>query len=345
MNDLAGSLKQEARRLGFDLVGIAQASEAETFAFFREWLEKGYAGEMGYMSRHARARHHPSSILPNVRSVVMTGMNYHVEPETGDPGRLAGKVARYALGTDYHEVLRDRLKRLLNWVHEQVPGAWSRAVVDTAPLLERDFARRAGLGWFGRNTMLLNKKLGSYFFLGALLLDIALPSDVPHEAAHCGTCTACLDACPTEAFPAPGVLDARRCLSYLTIELRGSVPEDLRPHFKEWAFGCDICQEVCPWNRKAPFTKEPAFAPRDDLLGLDLIELLSLTEEEFRMRFQGTALLRAKRPGLIRTAALILGNRGDVTALPALARARDDPDPIIRDACTWAINRLQKHNS
>jgi epoxyqueuosine reductase len=345
MDDLAVSLKQEAQRLGFDLVGIAKASEAETFTYFREWLEKGYAGEMAYLNRHASARMHPSSIFPNVRSVVMTGMNYHVEPDAPDRNSLTGKVARYALGADYHEVLRDRLKHLLGWVQEQAPGAWGRAVVDTAPLLERDFARRAGLGWFGKNTMLLNKKLGSYLFLGALLLDIALPSDVPHEAAHCGTCTACLDACPTEAFPAPGVLDARRCLSYLTVELRGPVPEELRPHFKEWTFGCDICQEVCPWNRKAPIAKEAVFVPREDLLPLDLIEILSLTETEFKERFRGTALMRTKRSGLLRTAALILGNRGDATALPALERAREDPDPAIRDACTWAVNRLQKQKA
>ena len=342
MDDLAVSLKQEAQRLGFDLVGIAQASDAETFRFFREWLGKGYAGEMAYMNRHVTARTHPSSILPNVRSVVMTGMNYHVEPDAADPRSLTGKVAQYALGADYHEVLRDRLKRLLNWVHEQVPGTWGRAVVDTAPLLERDFARRAGLGWFGKNTMLLNKRLGSYFFLGALLLEITLPSDVPHEAAHCGTCRACLDACPTEAFPAPGVLDARRCLSYLTIELRGPVPNELRSHVHEWAFGCDICQEVCPWNRKAPFAKEAALAPRKDLLALDLIEVLSLTEVDFRKRFQGTALMRAKRSGLLRTAALILGNRGDASALPALERARNDSDLNLREACDWAIARIRE---
>jgi epoxyqueuosine reductase len=297
---------------------------------------------MAYLHRHAEARAHPSSILPNVRSVVMVGMNYHVEPGTVDPERLTGKVARYALGADYHEVLRQRLKRLLSWVQEQNPDCWGRAVVDTAPLLERDFARRAGLGWFGKNTMLINKKLGSYFFLGALLLDIELNPDAVHEAAHCGTCTACLDACPTEAFVGPGVLDARRCLSYLNIELRGPVPKELRPHVHEWAFGCDICQEVCPWNRKAPLGTEPAFAPREDFLALDLIEVLGLTEEAFRERFRGTALMRAKRTGLLRTAALILGNRGDSRALPALERASEDSDPAIREACEWAMARIRE---
>jgi epoxyqueuosine reductase len=341
MDDFEDQLKTKGRELGFDLVGIAAAGPAETFAFFEQWLRDGHAGDMAYLQRHAEAHAHPSSILPSVKSVVMVGMNYHIEPPPDSNERMMGKVARYALGADYHHVLRQRLRRLLAWVQEERPGTWGRVVVDTAPLLERDFARRAGLGWFGKNTMLLNKKRGSYFFLGALLLDIALPADVPHESAHCGTCTACLDACPTEAFPAPGVLDARRCLSYLTIELRGPVPEELRPHFKEWAFGCDVCQEVCPWNRKAPLAKEAAFAQRDDLVGLDLIELIGLTEKEFQTRFRGTALLRAKRSGLIRTAAMILGNRGDATALPALERAREDPDPTIRDACAWAINRLR----
>jgi len=229
----------------------------------------------------------------------------------------------------------------LEWIQGQAPGCRGRGVVDTAPLLERDFARRAGLGWFGKNTMLLNKRLGSYFFLGALLLDLELTPDPPHETSHCGTCTACLDACPTRAFVEPGVLDSRRCISYLTIELRGPIPEDLREPMGDWLFGCDVCQEVCPWNRKAPPGMEPALQARDDLMAINLVELLSLSEVEFRQRFQGTAIMRAKRSGLLRNAAILLGNRGDSAALPALHQALGDSDPVVREAVHWAIHKIR----
>jgi epoxyqueuosine reductase len=342
MHTLADRTKREARRLGFELAGIASAAPADGFDSYRDWLAAGHAGEMAYLHRHADARRHPDAILPEVRSVVMLGMNYKPPADEAARPLLAGRVARYARGLDYHDVLRQRLNALLDWVRLQAPGCRGRGVVDTAPLLERDFARRAGLGWFGKNTMLLNKRLGSYFFLAALLLDLELPPDPPHEAAHCGTCTACLDACPTGAFVAPGQLDARRCISYLTIELKGQVPEQLRPGVGEWLFGCDVCQEVCPWNRKAPAAAEPAFAARADLVAVDLVELLGLSEEEFRRRFRGTALARSKRRGLLRNAALVLGNCGDPAALPALERALTDPEPLVREAACWAIDRIRK---
>jgi epoxyqueuosine reductase len=215
-------------------------------------------------------------------------------------------------------------------------------VVDTAPLLERDFARRAGLGWFGKNTMLLNKRLGSYFFLGALLLDLDLAADPVHQTSHCGTCTACLDACPTQAFLGPGWLDARRCISYLTIELKGSIPEELRAPMGDWVFGCDVCQEVCPWNRKAPAAFEPAFQARGDLEALDPVELLGLSQDSFRERFRGSALIRSKRRGLLRNAAIVLGNCGDPAALPALRCALEDSEPLVREAAKWAIDRIHQ---
>jgi epoxyqueuosine reductase len=332
-------IKEQARRLGFELVGIAPAAEADDFPRLRDWLAQGFAGEMAYMHRQAEARRHPASVLPEVRSVIMVGMNYR-PAEADEPARVAARVARYARGADYHDVLRERLNRLLAWLRQEAPGCVGRGVVDTAPLLERDFARRAGLGWVGKNTMLLNKRLGSYFFLGALLVDLELRADPPHVAAHCGTCTACLDACPTGAFAGPGRLDARRCISYLTIELRGPVPEALRPRVGDWLFGCDVCQEVCPWNRKAPAATEPALRPRADLLALDPVELLGLSDGEFRWRFRGTALTRPRRRGLLRNAALVVGNRGDVSALPALERALDDPEPLVREAARWAIDRI-----
>jgi epoxyqueuosine reductase len=345
MASLENQIKQQAHSLGFELVGIAKAGPADGFERLRDWLEQGFAGDMGYMHRHEEARRHPSSILPAVRSVVMVGMNYK-PAQAADAAHSGahGRVARYALGEDYHRVLRQRLNQLLECLQREVPDCRGRGVVDTAPLLERDFGRRAGLGWFGKNTMLLNKRLGSYFFLGALLLNLDLQPDQAHEASHCGTCTACLDACPTQAFPEPGVLDSRRCISYLTIELKGSVPAELRDGMGDWVFGCDICQEVCPWNRKVAAASEPAFQPRHDLEVIDLVELLGLSEEEFRKRFRGTALTRAKRGGLLRNAAIALGNQGDPAALPALRKASLDPDPMVREAALWAIERVEQRN-
>ena len=368
MPSLETAIKDHAHALGFELVGIAAASPADGFDRLRLWLDQGNAGEMEYMHRLAEARRHPASILPSVRSVVMVGMNYKPVGESGEPSRtatppsptqLAGpigetaqptdrqpvaQVARYARGADYHRVLWARLNRLLAWLEREKPGCRGRSVVDTAPLLERDFARRAGLGWFGKNTMLLNKRLGSYFFLGALLTDIDLQPDSAHDSSHCGSCTACLDACPTQAFLAPGILDSRRCISYLTIELRGPVPVELRPGVGEWLFGCDVCQEVCPWNRKAPATRESAFAAHPDLEPADPVELLGLTEVGFRRRFGGTALMRAKRRGVLRNAALVLGNLGDPASLPALQRALADPEELIREAARWAIERIQRRH-
>jgi epoxyqueuosine reductase len=343
-------LKRRANELGFPLVGIAPAGPADDFGRLREWLARGFAGEMDYLHRHAEPRRHPSSMLPDVRRVVMVGMEY-----AGSGGQAAGsreepsapssllpaacpplpaKIARYARGPDYHGVMRARLRQLLAWLRREVPGCRGRWVVDTAPLLERDFARRAGLGWVGKNTMLINKQRGSYFVLGALLTDLELTPDPPHTADHCGTCTACLDACPTQAFAGPGWLDARRCISYLTIELRGPVPEGLRPGLGDWVYGCDVCQEVCPWNRR----------DRTEPEAVDPVELLGLTEEGFQRRFDGTALTRTGRAGLLRNAALVLGNAGDARALPALERATHDAEPLVREAAAWAIERIRRRS-
>jgi epoxyqueuosine reductase len=334
-------LEQRARELGFELVGIAPATPADGFAHLQDWLAQGFAGEMAYMQRHGDARRHPDAVLRDVRSVVMVGMNYNPGRGDDEPADgLRGQVARYAAGADYHDVLRGKLNELLAWVQTEAPGTHGRGVVDSAPLLERDFARRAGLGWFGKNTMLINKHLGSYSLLGALLLDRALAPSTPFEANHCGSCARCLDACPTDAFAGPYQLDARRCISYLTIELRGPIPAELRPGIGVWVFGCDVCQEVCPWNRKAPLGREPALQPGEVGRDVDLIELLALSEEEFRRRFRGTALWRTRRRGLLRNAAIALGNLGDARALPALTRALDDEEPLVREAARWAVAQL-----
>jgi epoxyqueuosine reductase len=344
MSGLEDQIKEYARRLGFDLVGIAAATEAETHGFFRDWLGRGWAGEMRYLERQARARRHPESILRGVRSIVMVGLNYKPpEPAAAAPAGLTGRVARYARGADYHDVLWQRLDDLLAHIRSVVPGCAGRSVVDTAPLLERDFGRRAGLGWFGKNTMLLHKHLGSYFFLGALLVDVELQPDRAHEAQHCGTCTACLDACPTHAFPGPGQLDAQRCISYLTIELRGPVEPALRPPMGDWVFGCDICQEVCPWNRKATVASEVIFRQDYPEGRLDLESLLGMSEEEFRRRFRHTPFWRPRRAGMLRNAAIALGNRGDALALPALEKATRDADEIVREAARWAIEQIHKN--
>jgi epoxyqueuosine reductase len=345
MTSLETRIKEQAHALGFELAGIAPAVEADGFAHLETWLAQGYAGEMDYLARHAEAHRHPESILPNVRSVVMVAINYKASVLPTQYPALGGRVSCYAGGLDYHEVLREKLKKLLTWIQEQIPGARGRVVIDTAPLLERDFARRAGLGWFGKNTMLIDKKLGSYFFLGALLLDIPLKADEPFATSHCGTCTRCLDACPTDAFVGPYQLDARRCISYLTIELRGPIAEELRPLMDDWIFGCDVCQEVCPWNRKAPAGAEAALQPNVTGLRVDLLELLTLNEEEFGARFRHTPLMRTKHAGLLRNAAIALGNLGDVGALPALERARTDSEPLVREAAEWAIDKLGGGNA
>jgi len=254
-------------------------------------------------------------------------------------GRGRGRVARYAWGDDYHLLLRERGNALATWIERRVPGSRARAVVDSAPLAERDFAALAGLGWFGKNTMLIDPRAGSYFLLTGLLTDVALPSDTALTVDHCGTCTACLDACPTGALPAPRVLDASRCISTLTIEDRGPVAAPLRTGMGSWVFGCDICQEVCPWNRHAPGSDEPAFQPRGGEESLDLVEILGLDERAFRTRFRDSPVLRAKRVGLLRSAAVALGNRPHAAALPALVAALTDVEPVVRGAAAWALGR------
>ena len=252
-----------------------------------------------------------------------------------------GRVSRYAWSdADYHAVARERLALLANFLHAQSPGCHTRGVIDSAPMLERDFARAAGLGWFGKNTMLINKRQGSWIFLAGLLTDVELEPDAPHETSHCGTCTRCLDACPTDAFPQPYVLDSRKCIAYLTIELKGPIPATLRSGMEDWLFGCDICQDVCPWNRKSPRKNDPAFRPRGDLNPADLIRVLALDDESFRQTFGDSALARPGRAGLLRNAAIVLGNQRDPAAVPALEQALSDADPVVRGAAAWALGQI-----
>lgn len=343
----AARLRAKAGELGFALSGVAPATEADGFAHFREWLDRGYAGEMNYLRHNCEPRRHPASVLEGVRSVLMVGLEYGgrslTSPslEGGGRGVGLGRVAAYAQGPDYHRVIWDRLNELAAWLEAESPGCRAAAVADTAPLLERDFARRAGLGWVGKNTMLIHPRRGSFFFLGALLTDLELAPDPPFAASHCGTCTACLDACPTGAFPQPFVLDATKCISYLTIELRKPVPEELREPMGHWLYGCDACQDACPWNMKRG-AASGAF-PRDpEMEWLDPVELLGLDADAFRTRFKKTSLWRNRRAGLLRNAAIVLGNAGDERALPALEKALADGEELVRDAAHWAIDRIRQ---
>jgi epoxyqueuosine reductase len=336
---LTDRLKVEAHRLGFDLVGVAPAVVPPGYGRYLEWIEKGREAGMTYLKRQAEARGHPRHVLEGARSVVVLGMIYG-RPDPSPPGPTKGKVARYARGADYHEILWRRLETFLAWLQVEHPGVVGRAVCDTAPLLERDFARMAGLGWIGKNTCLIDRKAGSFTVLGSILVDIELDYDRPHETNHCGTCTRCLVACPTDAFDGPYQLIASKCISYWTIEHKGPISDEPAEALGDWVFGCDICQEVCPWNRKAPVGREPTLEARSEWLNPDLIEWLGRDPIEFRRSLKGTALARSKRSGLLRNAALILGTRGILEAVPVLIDRLRDEDAVIRGASAWALGRI-----
>lgn len=338
-------LEREAYALGFDLCGFARLGAAESAAEYDAWVANGHAGTMAYMARNAELRHDTRRPHPGAVSAIVVGMSYGGRA----PG---GPVARYARGDDYHEVMRDRLRqlhaRLERFVGTPVDA---RPYVDTAPILERDLARRAGLGWFGKNTNLINPEIGSYFFIGSLFVAMELAPSAPFEADRCGTCTRCLAACPTDAFVAPRVLDARRCISYLTIELRGDIPEALRPLVGEWLYGCDVCQEVCPWNVKfaQELPDESPYAAREMFSGRDAPtlarDLLQLTPDDFARVFRGSAMKRAKLTGLQRNATVALGNIGSSEAADALERARASDDPLVRKHAAWALARINARTS
>jgi epoxyqueuosine reductase len=341
--ELTHRLKSEALRLGFDDVGIAPAVAAPGYPDFLHWLDSGCAAGMDYLERNRTTRAHPASVFDDVASVIVVSVVYGCKDSESPPLLpTQGKVARYAQGADYHKLLRERLAALLDWLRTEIPEVRGRAVADTAPLLERDYARLAGLGWIGKNTMLINRRLGSFTFLGALLIDSELAYDAPHQSNHCGTCTRCLEACPTQAFVGPYQLDARRCISYWTIEHRGmlALPEAAELH--DWVFGCDICQDVCPWNRKAPPGRLGEFDARPEWANPDLIEWLTRNSAEWKAALDGTALTRSKRAGLLRNAALVLGTRRLPEAVLPLADRLDDhqEDKVVRASAAWALGRI-----
>jgi len=360
MGLLTRALEAKARAMGLAGIGIGPATPSAHASFYRRWLERGLHGEMRYLSRDdAVARRADLGLtLEGVRSVVVVAQEYFRTDAPGvpeDPAR--GVVARYARGADYHDVLKDRLMELLLWLRAEAPALGVapevRGVpyVDTGPILERELAQRAGLGWFGKNTMLIHPRRGSNFFLGLLLLDLELPPSGAFMADHCGSCRACLDACPTGALlgrdhtGAP-VMDARRCISYLTIELKGPIPRALRPSMGNRIFGCDICQEVCPWNVKfAEPSDEPAYRAGPDTDGPALMDLMGMAEEEFSQRFSGSPIKRAKRKGFLRNVAVALGNwLGSLEepaeeAVAVLVAALSDVEPLVRGHAAWALGR------
>jgi epoxyqueuosine reductase len=340
---LARSIKQWARELGFADAGISGVDLAADERYLQRWLDDGHHGEMDYMARHGDKRSRPAELEPGTRRVISVRMDY-VPPGTRNARSViadaeAGYVARYALGRDYHKLMRQRLQKLAERIRGAIGDFGYRAYVDSAPVLEKALARNAGLGWIGKHTVVINRRAGSYFFLGELYTDLPLPVDEP-ATAHCGSCRRCIDICPTQAIVAPYRLDARRCISYLTIELRGSIPEEFRAAMGNRIFGCDDCQLVCPWNKFAQDASEPDFAPRHSLDGARLVELFAWTEAEFLKRTEGMAIRRTGYEGWLRNIAVALGNAPRSAVVREALQARSaHPSPIVREHVAWALRR------
>jgi epoxyqueuosine reductase len=336
-------IRQRAVDLGFDDVRVTPATAPDSAAHFAEWLKKGCDGEMQYLSRNAHKRVNPQLVLPGARSILTLAVSYHAgegPSENASADRPRGIVARYARYHDYHDVIGRLLQELTAFVNE-LGGPETRSLwyIDTGPVLERDLAQRSGLGFIGKHTNLISRRLGNWFFLGEILTTLDLPPDTP-EKNHCGRCSRCLQACPTGAITAPFQLDARRCISYLTIELKGSIPLELRPLIGRRIYGCDDCLEVCPWNRFASSGRVMSQHRRTELSQPDLLELLHLDDGGFKARFAGTPILRTKRRGLLRNVCVALGNIGTAEALPALQAAAQDKEPLVAEHAHWAIHAI-----
>ena len=348
MGITAAGVKTKALELGFDLCGIAPADSFPELAFLREWLDRGYAGDMADMSRSADRRADVRAVVPGARSVIVTGTLYNTVPPytPEDPPPDRARIARYAWGDDYHDVLKARLDALLAWMRTCSDTPFdARAYVDTGPVQERVYAQYAGLGWIGKNTCLINAEKGSWLFLAEIICTLPIGADTP-AVDQCGSCTRCLDACPTDALVAPGVLDSRRCLSYLTIELRTAIDDALREGVGTHVYGCDICQDVCPYNQASPVAADPVWQPRAGLDMPALAELWRRPDADLRALVRGTPMTRAKVVGLRRNLAVAIGNSGDASALRALSEDSDERpsarDPMVRAHVEWALNEGQK---
>jgi epoxyqueuosine reductase len=333
------SIKNYARSLGFELAGIAPVLPSAEAAYFPDWLANGYAGEMHYLHRQAGARMHPETLLPGVRSVVVCAVNYNTDQPRTSVDRLRAWVSRYAWGVDYHDTLKQKLRQLALWIESQTP-AQTRTYVDTGPVNERVFAKYAGIGWFGKNTCIIHEKTGSWLFLGCILTDLELEADTP-APDRCGSCTRCIEACPTDAILAPYVLDSRKCISYTTIELRGEIPEESRDGIGHHLYGCDICQDVCPWNRKAPVSFRAEFQSKPELFWPEIETLLGKDEKQWKELIRGTAMERAKVKGLIRNLMVVAGNSGVKRFAALLEKFVDHSDDAVRSHALWAIKKLR----
>ncbi len=340
------ALQQRAAELGFDACRVTTAAPPESAGHFTDWLAAGRHGEMKWIERNASRRVDPQQVLPGARSIVTLAVSYHIGLEaTAKDGQPKGVVARYARFQDYHDVLGEHLKTLAAFLDELGgPGTRSLWYVDTGPVLERDSAQRAGLGFIGKHTNLISRKMGNWIFLAEIFTTLELLPDEP-ERNRCGTCTRCIEACPTRAITAPFELDARRCISYLTIELKGAIPEELRPAIGNRIFGCDDCLAVCPWNRFAQTGRMMRPFRRAELDTPDLLDWLELDEAGFKEKFAGTPIERSKRRGLVRNVCVALGNVGDATAIPALERAANDPEPLIAEHARWALTQIRGRRS
>jgi epoxyqueuosine reductase len=346
---LKQAIKDQARRLGFLLAGVTTPEPLPHLSTFERWLEAGLHGEMRYLAdERARARRaDPRLTLPECESILMLAAPY-ADPKSAEAFEEqahgpVGRVASYAWGDDYHDVFIPRLQALVAFIEVQVGHTVpNRYYTDTGPLLERDLAQRAGLGWIGKNTCLINPKHGSYFLLAEILLGLELEPDPPFVTDHCGTCTRCIEACPTACILPDRTLDARRCISYLTIELKDDIPEELRPLLGDWVFGCDICQMVCPWNRFASQDGDEAFSPRSELPRPQLIRELELTPEAFNRKFKNSPVKRTKRRGYLRNVVVAVGNSGDESTIPALEKAGKDNEPLIWKHAGWALENVRR---
>ncbi len=346
------AIKNLALEAGFDLAGIAGVADTPEHRFFPEWIAAGRAGEMKYLEARNDAgelkRASLANAAPWARSMVVCALNYNTDlPYSTHAGNTSqGWISRYAWAQrDYHDVLLEKLRALESRLIEvcaqsEIPAPRTWCYVDTGPVIERIFAKYAGIGWVGKNTCILNQQLGSWLFLGVILTSLELAPDLP-AADHCGSCTRCLDACPTHAFPAPYQLEPTKCISYLTIELRGSIPEETRPGIGRQVFGCDICQDVCPWNRHAPVTSAPQFEPRTELVNPELEWLANLSIDEFREAFRGSPVKRTRFSGLRRNVAVAMGNSGDARFLPLLQQLSQDEDAMVAEHARWGLAQLQ----
>jgi epoxyqueuosine reductase len=335
---LTQQIREEAIRLGFFKIGVTPVRVLPDSGHFREWLGRGMHGEMSYMERQAPKRENPCLIFANARTILVLAMNYYTEDPPVDSA-LRGRISRYAWGKDYHGILLSRLEKLLGFIRSRCPDAHGLCYVDTGPIMEKVWGAQTALGWMGKHTNLITREQGSWFFIGVMLLDTELDEDGSAKD-FCGKCIRCSNACPTGAIVAPYVLDARLCISYLTIELRGPIPHNLRKLIGNRIYGCDDCQEVCPWNRFAVKSTESLFLPPDKSLAPDLISLVCIDQREFKARFQYSPILRATRDGFLRNVVVALGNSGRTEAVPALEEALHDSSVLVRSHAAWALGQI-----